>query len=171
MDECLEVKLDSNAIFIGNNPVFLFSSDFHYYLIPQKTWDNELKNIKKIGFNAISVYIPWIFHEIEEDKFDFKSENRNLKKLFDLCKKYQLYVYCRPGPRNSKIIQNSGYPLWLFEKYKEILDSSFSNKNPSKKNQKNQKKQKKQKTPLISFLHPKYLEKVKIWYKRIFSII
>jgi len=165
MDESLEVKLDSNAILIGNDPVFLFSSEFHYYLIPQKNWDDELKNIKNVGFNAISVYIPWNFHEVEEYKFDFKSENKNLKKLFDLCKKYKLFVYCRPGPRNSKIIQNSGYPLWLFEKYDEILDSPVSGKDSSKKNQE------KQKTPLISFLHPKYLEKVQIWYKKIFSII
>ncbi len=165
MDESLEVKLDSNAIVIGNNPVFLFSSEFHYYLIPQKNWEDELKNIKKLGFNAISVYIPWNFHETEENKFDFKSENKNLKKLFDLCKKKKLYIYCRPGPRSSQIIQNSGYPLWLFEKYDEILDSPFSRKNPIKRNQKDQK------TPLISFLHPKYLEKVQIWYKKIFTII
>ncbi len=165
MDESLDVKFDSNAILIGNNPVFLFSCEFHYYLIPQKNWGDELNHIKKLGFNAISVYIPWNFHEIEENKFDFKSENKNLKKLFDLCKKYNLYAYCRPGPRSSHMNQNSGYPLWLFERYNEILDSPFSKKSQIRKNQVNQK------TPLISLLHPKYLEKVQIWYKKIFSII
>ena len=63
MDDSLEVNLDANSILIGKNPVFLFSCDFHYYIIPQEKWDRELKNIKNIGFNAITIYIPWNFHE------------------------------------------------------------------------------------------------------------
>jgi beta-galactosidase len=165
MDDNLEVKLNSNSILIGNNPIFLFSCEFHYFIVPQKNWDNELDNIKKFGFNAITVYIPWNFHEKEEGKFDFKSSNCNLKKLFKLCAKYNIYIYLKAGPRSSTTIQNSGYPLWLFEKYNEILDSNFLGNNPSIKNPDNQK------IPIISFLHPKYLEKVQIWYKNIFSII
>ncbi|MHA1510263.1 MAG: beta-galactosidase, partial [Promethearchaeota archaeon] len=165
MDDSLEVKLGSNAILIGNNPVFLFSCEFHYFTVPQKQWDHELNQIKKLGFNAITIYIPWSFHEKEEGIFDFKSLNCNLKKLFNLCTKYNIYIYIKSGPRSSSLIQNSGYPLWLFEKYNEILDSPLLGKKPSKKNQENQK------IPIISFLHPKYLEKVQIWYKKIFSII
>ena len=168
MDESLEVKLDSNSILIGKNPIFLFSCEFHYFIIPQNKWDNELNNIKKLGFNAITVYIPWNFHEKIEGEFDFKSSNCNLKKLFNLCAKNNIYMYIKSGPRSSPTIQNSGYPLWLFEKYNEILDSPFSGKEPTKKNQQDQNNQK---TPIISFLHPKYLEKVQIWYKKIFSII
>ena len=160
-----EVKFERKIITIDNAPFFLFACEFHYYSVPQQIWDVKLKEYKKLGFNAISVYIPWNYHEIEENKFDFKSENKNLKKLFDLCKKNKIYVYCKSGPRSSQIIHNSGYPEWLFEKYPEIIDSPLSGNNLSKKNQTNQK------TPLISFLHPKYLEKVQIWYKKIFTII
>ncbi len=162
MNDSVKVKLDSNAILIDNNPFFLFSCEFHYYMIPQKAWDIKLKEYKKIGFNAISVYIPWNFHETQENKFDFKSENKNLKKLIDLCKKYNLYIYCRPGPRSTHMINNSGYPKWLLEKYPEIIDSPLPGKKSNKEIQK---------APIISFLHPKYLEKVQIWYKKIFSII
>ncbi|MHA1475185.1 MAG: beta-galactosidase, partial [Promethearchaeota archaeon] len=157
MDDSLEVKLDSNAILIGNNPVFLFSCEFHYFTVPHKNWDHELNQIKNLGFNAITVYIPWNFHEKDEGKFDFKSSNCNLKKLFNLCAKHNIYIYIKSGPRSSPTIQNSGYPLWLFENYNEILDSPASGNNSSKKHQENQK------IPIISFLHPKYLEKVQIW--------
>ncbi len=165
MDDSLVVKLDSNAILIGNNPVILFSCEFHYFIVPHKNWDHELNQIKNLGFNAITIYIPWNFHEKEEGKFDFKSSNCNLKNLFNLCVKYNIYIYIKVGPRSSPKIQNSGYPLWLFEKYNEILDSPVSGKNSNKNNQD------KQKSPIISLLHPKYLEKVQIWYKKIFSII
>ena len=168
MDDSLEVNLDSNSILIGNNPVFLFSCDFHYYISPQEKWDKELKYIKNLGFNAITIYIPWNFHEKKEGEFDFKSSSCNLKKLFNLCAKHDIFVYIKLGPRSTPTIQNSGYPLWLFENYHEILDSPFSGKKPIEDNQKDQHNQK---TPIISLLHPKYLEKVQIWYEKIFSII
>ncbi|QEE15225.1 beta-galactosidase [Promethearchaeum syntrophicum] len=168
MDDNLEVKLNSNSILIGENPVFLFSSEFHYYIIPQEKWNEEIKNLKKIGFNAITIYIPWNFHEKIEGEFDFKSSNCNLKKLFHLCAKNNILIYIKSGPRSSQAIQNSGYPLWLFENYNEILDSPFPGKKTSEKNQKDLNNQK---TPIISILHPKYLEKVHNWYKKIFSLI
>ncbi len=153
-----EVKFERKIITIDSAPFFLFACEFHYYSVPQQIWDDKLKECKKCGFNAISIYIPWNYHEKNEGKFDFKSENINLKKLFDLCKKYELYIYCRPGPRNSKTIKNFGYPEWLIENNPEIIDISFSSESSEK-------------TPILSFLHPKYLEKVQIWYKKIFPII
>ncbi|MHA1768198.1 MAG: beta-galactosidase [Promethearchaeota archaeon] len=157
-----DVSLEKSGLLINGFPMFLFACDFHYNNISFKNWENGLKKYKNLGFNAISVYIPWSFHEIKEGNLDFKTENKNLKKLFNLCKKLNLFIYCRIGPRSSSQIPNFGYPTWLFEKYKEIMDIPYSIKYKCKK---------KKKPPIISFLHPVYLEKVQNWYTKIVSVI
>ena len=34
--------------------------------------------IKSMGFNALSVYIMWNFHEIQKGKFDYENGDKNL---------------------------------------------------------------------------------------------
>ena len=51
-----------------------------------------------MGFNALSVYVMWNFHEIEKGKFDYENPQKNLKGFLDLAKKHGLMVLIRPGP-------------------------------------------------------------------------
>jgi beta-galactosidase len=51
-----------------------------------------------MGFNALSVYIMWNYHEVSRGKFDYSTENKNLSRFLALAKQYQFYVLIRPGP-------------------------------------------------------------------------
>jgi beta-galactosidase len=54
--------------------------------------------VKSMGFNAISFYIVWNYHEVRKGVFDYQNENKNLTLFLQLAKKYELYVLIRPGP-------------------------------------------------------------------------
>ena len=54
--------------------------------------------VKGMGFNAISVYIMWNFHELEKGKFEYENGDKNLRGFLDLAKKMGLMVLLRPGP-------------------------------------------------------------------------
>jgi beta-galactosidase len=43
--------------------------------------------VKGMGFNAISVYIMWNFHELEQGKFEYENGDKNLRGFLDLAKK------------------------------------------------------------------------------------
>lgn len=51
-----------------------------------------------MGFNALSVYIMWNYHEVAKGKFDYTTENKNLALFLQLAQKYGFYVLIRPGP-------------------------------------------------------------------------
>lgn len=57
-----------------------------------------MQMVKGMGFNALSVYVMWNFHEIEKGKFDYENPQKNLKGFLDLAKKHGLMVLIRPGP-------------------------------------------------------------------------
>ena len=54
--------------------------------------------VKALGFNALSIYIMWNFHEIEKGKFDYENGDKNLKGFMALTKKYGFKILFRPGP-------------------------------------------------------------------------
>jgi beta-galactosidase len=54
--------------------------------------------VKGMGFNAISVYIMWNFHELEKGKFDYENGDKNLRGFMELAKQHGLMVLFRPGP-------------------------------------------------------------------------
>ena len=54
--------------------------------------------VKSMGFNSLSVYIMWNYHEVKRGVFDYETENKNLTLFLELAKKLDLYVLIRPGP-------------------------------------------------------------------------
>jgi len=103
---------------------FLHSGEFQYFRIPEHLWDSGLKNLKEAGINTISTYIPWIWHEYEENKFDFTGEThpqRDLEYFLKLVRAYGFNFIARPGPYIYAEYQGFGIPEWLREKHPEIL--------------------------------------------------
>lgn len=69
--------------------------------------------IKAMGFNALSVYIMWNYHETERGKFDYETGNKNLPLFLQLAKKYGFYVLIRPGPYVCAEWDFGGFPARL----------------------------------------------------------
>ena len=65
-----------------------------------------------MGFNALSIYIMWNYHETERGKFDYTG-NKNLGLFLELAKKYNMYVLIRPGPYVCAEWDFGGFPARL----------------------------------------------------------
>ena len=85
-----------------------FSFCIQYYRQPTPTpaeWEDDLKHIKSLGFNAIQLRPQWAWHEPSEGKLRWDDTDR----LFDLAEKNGLKVL-------FKFILESA-PMWLFTDY------------------------------------------------------
>ena len=67
----------------------------------------------EMGLETIETYIPWEFHEIEKDVFDFTGETdsrRNLAGFIQLTRDLGLWLIARPGPYIYSEWVNMGVP-------------------------------------------------------------
>lgn len=65
--------------------------------------------------NALSVYVMWNYHEVEQGKWDFSTENKNLPLFLDLATKHNMSVLLRPGPYVCAEWDFGGLPSYLLE--------------------------------------------------------
>lgn len=97
---------------IYNKPVWLASGEIHYFKIQRDDWRRRLLQIKLAGFNAVSVYMPWNYHEVTEGGWDFSGE-KDVAHFLQLAAEFGLYVIARPGPYICDEWQFGGFPPWL----------------------------------------------------------
>jgi len=91
----------------------LLSGEIHYFRIPSHYWRDRLRRVRALGFNAVTVYVPWNFHQPESpDSFDF-SGDRNLTRFLDLAAQEDLFVIMRPPPYVCAEWDFGGMPAWL----------------------------------------------------------
>ena len=148
----MKIHFKQDKVWINHRPAILYGGEFQYFRIPIQLWKKSLKHLKEAGFNFLSFYIPWIWHEIEEGIFDFTGETlpeRNLVKFLELCQKFKFHLIVRPGPYIYAEYQGFGVPEWLRRKYPDVLmkpdDNVFAQE--------------------IALNHPLFLEYVKSWFK------
>ncbi len=152
---------DHEMFKINEEECFVWGGEFHYFRVPKTEWYDRLKKIKASGFNLVSTYIPWIWHEPQKGQIDLygqSSAERDLKAFLDMVKDIGLWLLVRPGPYVMSELVNSGIPEWLIKEHPEIRavkeDGNF---HPS--------------MGLVSYLHPTYLNFVKGWYKEVFTLL
>jgi beta-galactosidase GanA len=66
-----------------------------------------------MGLETIDTYVPWEYHEIEKNEFDFTGETdsrRNLLAFMELTQELGLWVIARPGPYIYSEWVNMGVP-------------------------------------------------------------
>jgi beta-galactosidase len=100
-------------------PYFLLSGEIHYFRIDPRLWETHLRLLKRSGANTTSTYIPWDWHEYEENRFDFSGEThpgRNLLRYIDLCSGVGLDLIVKPGPYILAEYELHGLPGWLLER-------------------------------------------------------
>ena len=152
-----KIKLKNGAFLVDGKPTYISAAEVQYFRTQRSQWKHVIQLAKKANNNAISTYIPWSWHEVEEGQFDFDGSThpqRNLRAFLDMVKKAGLLFVCKPGPYVFGEIVDGGHPQWLLDTYPEILalDSDDALPLPSH-------------TPPVTFTHPIYIEKVGNWYK------
>ena len=152
----------SKGYFLKNGkPYFVISGEIHYFRLDPKLWEKHLKLLKDSGANTTSTYIPWDWHEYEENKFDFTGETnpaRNLIKYIKLCKKVGLDLIVKPGPYILAEYEGQGLPQWLLNKASKNAHAQDENGNVISPD-------------LMSYMSDEYLHYSFLWYNEIMPII
>ena len=152
----------SDGYFIKNGkPHFVISGEVHYFRLDPKLWEKHLRLLKDAGANTTSTYIPWDWHEYEENKFDFSGEThpaKNLVKYVKLCKKVGLDLVVKPGPYILAEYANEGLPDWLLKKVSKETHALDGNGNIISPN-------------LMSYISKEFLHYTFLWYDKIMPII
>lgn len=149
----MEIK---NGYFtLGGKPFFLYSGEIHYFRIKASDWPARLRALKEAGFNSVSTYIPWIWHEPEEGQLDFSGRTlpeRDVLGFIDLAGKMGLHVSARVGPISNAELVNEGLPGWLLKGHPDIFVTGRRDVGNLPH------------VTIVSYLHPVFQEKVAAWY-------
>ncbi|MFH1259118.1 MAG: beta-galactosidase [Elusimicrobiota bacterium] len=157
----MNMALEAGKFVLNGHPFFIYSGEIHYFRIAPDKWRLHLQKAKKAGLNTVSSYIPWIWHEPEEGKFDFSGQThpqRNLKKFLQLVEEMGLYFIPRVGPISNAELVNEGLPAWLLKKHPEIYSAGSGIINLPH-------------VTILSYLHPVFHEYVEKWYRKVLPII
>ena len=132
-----------------------FGGEIHYFRLDKNDWGDRILKAKDAGLSFVSTYVPWSFHEEVEGQFDFENGNHNLREFVTLCRKHGLKCVLKPGPYVMSELVEHGLPLWMRTKYPQFFAKDRNGKiHP---------------VPVVSYLHPGYLEKVRLWYQKFFE--
>ncbi len=142
-------------------PIFIVSGEIHYFRLDPKLWEKHLVLLKKSGANTTSTYIPWGWHEYEENTFDFTGTThpaRNLVKYFELCKKVGLQLIVKPGPYILAEYHLQGLPSWLISRCSKNAFALDEHGNMIG-------------SDLMSYMSDEFLQYSFLWYDKIMPII
>jgi beta-galactosidase len=145
-------------LYLNDQPLLIQAGEFHYFRTPQDQWRQRLGLLKDAGLNALATYIPWLWHQLEEDESDFDGHHhpmRNLSGFLDLASEMGFWIIARPGPYIMAETINEGIPPWVFARYPQAAFISQDNKTQE----------------IASYLHPDFLACVQKWYKAIFQML
>lgn len=157
----MNITLSHGQFVLDGQPFFIYSGEIHYFRIAPEKWKLHLQKAKSAGLNTVSSYIPWIWHEYEEGKFDFSGRShpqRDLIKFLRLVKEMNLFFVARIGPISNAELINEGLPKWLLKKHPEIYASGRGIINLPH-------------VTIISYLHPVFQSYIEKWYQQVLPII
>jgi hypothetical protein len=75
--------------------------EFPYYLYPRPLWERELVWLKAIGVRTVEFSVPWNWHQVQPDQYDFTgatSPRRDLAGLVRILRRLNLRAWVRPLP-------------------------------------------------------------------------
>ena len=103
---------DGQFLYDGK-PTAIYSGEMHYERVPASYWRHRLKMMKAMGLNAVATYVFWNFHEVAPGKWDWTTDEHNLRKFVQTAQEEDMLVILRPGPYCCAEWEYGGYPWWL----------------------------------------------------------
>ncbi len=103
---------------------YLLSGEFHYFRIPRDSWRKCLDRFTEAGLDKVSIYVPWNWHNFDEDALDFQGSStpeRDLLGALELIAELGLKCIFRPGPFITAEWKNGGIPQWLIDSKPQVL--------------------------------------------------
>ncbi len=108
-----QVTFDKQSLKIDGRRVVLLSGEVHYSRMPDpREWPIVLRRVRAAGFNAISTYIPWGYHEPTQSGPGRWTGRYDLERFLKDARDAGLYVVARHGPYVQGEMDAGGYPPW-----------------------------------------------------------
>ncbi|MFQ3550228.1 MAG: beta-galactosidase, partial [Armatimonadota bacterium] len=157
---------NDNYIEFKGSKSFLIGADIHYFRIDPEHWRDRIQKAIDMGCNAISIYIPWAAHEVEDNSFDFDGTThprRNLIAFLELAKEFDIAMIAKPGPYVYSELPAQGLPEWFVNAYPECWAQTWDGKNFVPMVEEN--------CHAVSYLHPVYQKFAQRWLSKVLSTI
>ncbi len=109
----MDIRIENGKLKFNDQDISLLSGTFHYWRVHPESWNQVLLSIKEMGLKVVETYIPWEFHEISQDEFDFEGRTdsrRDLASFLKMTKDMGLWLIIRPGPYIYSEWVNMGVP-------------------------------------------------------------
>lgn len=165
MPENFPIKVGDRQFRLNGEPLSIYSGAVHYWRLDRDKWDDILTKVKGMGFNTVSIYIPWEAHEIERGKFDFGQINpsNDIDAFLTLCEQKELNIIVRPGPQINSELTWFGYPLRILDDVEMQAQTAWGSKAVLT--------QVPRPIPAISYASEKFFAETALWYGAIFAIL
>ncbi len=108
-------EVNSRYLVRDGKPWVPVMGEYHFSRAKRESWREELAKMKAGGITVVSTYLFWIYHEEEEEVFDF-SGDRDVRSFVNECGRAGLDVFVRIGPWCHGECRNGGFPDWLLKK-------------------------------------------------------
>ena len=87
----------------------ILSGEIHYARVPRGLWRDRLLKLVRAGFNAVTTYFFWNYHEVSPGVFDFSGE-RDVDEFLSIASSLGLRIIARVGPYVCAEWDNGGHP-------------------------------------------------------------
>jgi hypothetical protein len=103
------IRYDAHCYTIGGKDTFIYSMECPYPRCSPQEWRDRFVKVRQAGFNTVSSYIFWNYHERQPDHFDFSE----LEAFLQMAHEFGFYVIVRPGPYVDAEFERGGFPAYV----------------------------------------------------------
>ena len=105
--------IEQGQFIYDGKPMSIYSGEMHYARVPAAYWRHRMRMMKAMGLNAVATYVFWNYHEVSPGKWDWKTDEHNLRLYIQTAQEEGMKVILRPGPYCCAEWEFGGYPWWL----------------------------------------------------------
>ena len=146
---------------LEGRPHFVYSGEIHYFRLRPREWPGHLRAARGAGLNAVSSYIPWMWHEAEPGRFDFSGRThpqRDLERFLGQVADHGLHFIARVGPVSNAELAHEGVPAWLLREHPEVFVRGREITNLPH-------------TTLLAYHHPVFQAAAGRWYDAVLPVV
>lgn len=96
-----EIRFEKGILFRNGQPEFMLSADYPYYRDDPANWQPRLRQLRELGVQTVTFYVPWRHHEQADLSLDFTGRtqpNRNVVGFLEAIKAESMLAVVKPGP-------------------------------------------------------------------------
>lgn len=156
------VSVEDQRFVVDDATKTLYAGAVHYWRLDRDKWGPILDEVKRMGFTAISIYIPWEVHEVARGEFTFEG-NRDIDAFLSVIEQKGFDIVVRPGPQINAELTWFGYPLRILQDRElQALNGQGTTAVLT---------QVPRPIPVVSYAADKFFDEVALWYDAICPVL